>query len=315
VRDDGTTALDVSVIVVTFESEQLIERCLAAVEGAARSHSSEILIVDNASRDSTLTRARASAPGAQVIAFERNVGFAAANNAALEQARGRYRALVNSDAFPDPGAIDRLIERADSNTRIGLVGGRLRDGSGRPQPSAGRFPSLLSELGVALFFHRLPLLWRLPLSVSVNAGCYRAATHVDWVSGAFCLARPEVGPLPAAAFMYGEDVEWSRQARARGLEVWIEPAASAIHLGSGGSASEAAARFRQSSRVDFELRWFAPRGRWALARARLVLAVHALTRIAAFAALVPIRPDRARSGILEFRALLAAALLPGRRSD
>jgi N-acetylglucosaminyl-diphospho-decaprenol L-rhamnosyltransferase len=274
---------------------------------SVRAHSSELLVVDNGSSDDTVELIRAAAPGATVVELDRNIGFAAANNLAMERARGRYYALINSDAFPDRGAVDRLISRAEGSAKIGLVGGRLRDPSGRPQPSAGHFPSLRGNLGVALLLHRLPVVWRLPLTVSANAAAYSEAHRVDWVSGAFCLARPNVGPVPASGFMYGEDVEWARQAAERGLERWIEPSAKAIHLGGGGSQSVQAAIFRQRSRVDFELRWFGVRGRWSVTGARIVIAIHAICRIALFSVLLPLRPTVARMRIAEFRSLLADA--------
>jgi GT2 family glycosyltransferase len=304
---EDRVGLDVSVIVVSFDSEAVIERCLEAAQEAVRTHTSEILLVDNASTDESLERVRRSSPTVRVIQLERNLGFAAANNVAIEQARGRYVALVNSDAFPDPGGIDRLIERAESDPSIGIVGGRLRDANGHRQPSWGSFPTLLGELGVALFFHRLPLLWRLPLSVAANSARYAAAAPVDWVTGAFCLARREVGPMPAAAFMYGEDVEWSRQAREMGFEVWIEPTAHAVHLGGGGSVSAQTARLRQASRVDFAMRWFAPRGSRALTGIRAILVLHGAVRVAIFSALLPVRASRARRGIAEFRYLISQA--------
>jgi N-acetylglucosaminyl-diphospho-decaprenol L-rhamnosyltransferase len=304
----GPVALDVTVIVVSFESEAVIERCLAAVAQAVTRHTSELILVDNGSRDETVRRAREVWPTARAIELERNVGFAVANNLAIEQAQGRYVALVNSDAFPDPGAIDLLIERADRDPRVGIVGGRLRDAEGHPQPSSGSFPTLLGELGVALFFHRLPLLWRLPLSVSANSARYLAPAPVDWVTGAFCLARREVGPMPAAAFMYGEDVEWSRQAHEIGFEVWVEPAARAVHLGGGGSSSRQAARLRQASRVDFALRWFAPGGKPGLRGIRAVLVLHGAVRVALFTLALPVRGSRARGAIAEFCHLIHEAL-------
>jgi N-acetylglucosaminyl-diphospho-decaprenol L-rhamnosyltransferase len=310
----GGSAVDVSLIVVTHNSAELIERCLVAVRESVRTHTSEVLVVDNASKDATLERVATAAPDATVVALPRNSGFAAANNVALARARGRYVALVNSDAFPDPGSVDLLIGRAEESGRIGLVGGRLRDGRDRPQPSAGRFPSLLGDLGVALFLHRLPPFSRLALSVYADESHYARPQRVDWVSGAFCLARREVGQLPAAAFMYGEDVEWARQANALGFETWLEPRAGAVHLGGGGVASADAARFRQRSRADFALRWFAPSGGWATVPVRLVMALHALVRLALFAVALPVRPRRAQAGMSEFAALLRCALRTPHRS-
>lgn len=304
----GAVNLDVSLIVVTHNNEAIIERCLLAGQAGVSEFSAELLIVDNASSDQTIARARRAAPGARLIPLKRNAGFAAANNVGLEQARGRFVALINSDAFPDSGAVDALIRRADRDPRIGLVGAALRYPSGRRQPSAGSFPSLLGNLAVALFLHRLPLFSRLPLSVAAGAAYYREAHRVDWVTGAFCLARREIGPMPAAAFMYGEDVEWARQAAERGFEAWLEPAATAIHLGGGGTATVAGAVFRQRSRVDFELRWFRARGAWVLAGDRIVMAIHAVVRLSLAVAILPLRPALGRARIAEFRALLGASL-------
>jgi GT2 family glycosyltransferase len=299
---------DVSLIVVTHNNEAIIERCLRAAEAGIGPFSVELIVVDNASTDQNVDRVKRTAHDAMIIALERNVGFAAANNAALAEARGRYLVLVNSDAFLDPGAVDALIRRAESNPRIGLVGGALRYPSGRRQPSLGSFPSVARNLGVALFLHHLPLFSRLPLSVAAGPAHYGEAHRVDWVSGAFCLARSEIGPMPAAGFMYGEDVEWARQARERGFETWIETAATAIHLGGGGAESVQAAMSRQRSRVDFELRWFRARGGWAVAGDRIVMVIHALVRLALSVAMLPVRPALGRARIAEFGALLGAAL-------
>jgi GT2 family glycosyltransferase len=305
--DSRPAAVDVTLIVVTFNSARTIARCLAGLQKSVVAHTAELLIVDNASTDDTTARAHATAPEAISIELKRNVGFARANNVALQRASGRCVALVNSDAFIDPGAVDRMLELMGSDPRIGIVGGRLRDQHGRPQPSAGRFPTLLGELGVALFLHRTPLLGRLPLSVFAHPAHYRKPNRVGWVTGAFCVARREVGPLPAQAFMYGEDVEWAWQARRRGFEVWLEPGATAIHLGSGGDLSPSTARFRQESRVRFVERWFSARGRSSQLAARLVLSLHALVRIGGFAVMLPLRRRQAISGIAEFAALLGAA--------
>jgi GT2 family glycosyltransferase len=295
-----------SVVVVTFNSAEVVGRCLTAIEKALASHTSELLVVDNRSADETLDIVRESAPGATVIQMEENVGFAAANNAALERARGRVWALVNSDAFPDAGSIDRLAQAADRNPDTGIVGGVLRDGDGRPQPSAGCFPTLARNLAVALMLHRIPPLSRIPTSVFADPALYRRARPVDWVSGAFCLARPQVGPLPAEGFMYGEDVEWARRASDAGLAVWLEPAATAVHLGGGGQVSAAGARARQAHRVSFERRWFGRRGRPFVLGSRLVLTAHALVRIAIFTALRPFHRARSEQGVAEFRSLLRA---------
>jgi GT2 family glycosyltransferase len=264
----------------------------------------EVLVVDNASTDGSPDVARRL--GARVIALERNIGFAAANNRALALAGGRFFVLVNPDAFPDPGSIDALISRLDTSPQVGIVGGVLRYASGAHQPSAGQFPSLHGGLWVALGLHRAPVLARLGIGFMAHPALCRRPRRVDWVTGAFCAARPEVGLLPETSFMYGEDVEWAQETARRGLEVWLEPRATAVHL-LGESAGARSPTLKQKHRVVFELRWFSRRGRAAVQAARAIMVLHALVRLAAVIALRP--TGRATFHDEEpWRALIRAAL-------
>jgi GT2 family glycosyltransferase len=262
---------DATVIVVTYESEPVLQRCLDALPASRGVASVEAIVVDNASTDGS--RELAAASGARVIALDRNVGFAGAVNRGLAVAGGRYRVLVNPDACPEPGAIGALVRRLDMTPGAGIVAGILRYPTGRLQPSAGRFPSLRGSLWMALGLHRLPAARRFEVGLLADARHYRHARRVDWVTAAFCAARAEVGPLPEEGFMYGEDVEWARQATAAGYEVWLEPAAQAVH-GVAMSSPLAAVGERQRRRVAFDDRWFAPRGRRAVVAARAIAVIH-----------------------------------------
>lgn len=298
---------EASVIVVTHNNEALIARCLKAISGAAREHASEVIVVDNASTDGTLAAIASQRGAPKVIPLKRNVGFAAANNAGIEASRGRLIVLVNSDAFPDEASIDRLIEAIDMLPAAGIVGGRLRYPDGRLQPSAGRSPSLLGGLWVALMLHRAPLLGRAGIGVHAHPALYRRARRVDWVTAAFCIARREVGPLPSKAFMYGEDVWWGATCAQMGLAVWFEPAASAVHVGRASVERSHPVGFAQRRRAQFELEWFAQRGSGARLAARGVLALHALVRLTVYGASAALRrPHGPR--VSEQAALLRAAL-------
>jgi N-acetylglucosaminyl-diphospho-decaprenol L-rhamnosyltransferase len=308
---DGDKRPIVTVIVVTFNNATLIERCLAAIRSAVSRWPYEIVVVDNHSSDQTLERARAGGERVHCVALNENRGFAAANNLAIAAARGRYVALVNSDAFPDPGSIDRLVDLLQAREQVGIVGARLRYPSGTLQPSAARFPSLLGNLWVACFLHRAPGLSRLGFGVYSSPALYRRARRVDWVTAAFCAARREVGPLPEDAFMYGEDVEWACRALARGYTTWVQPAATAVHISASTVQDMQRPGFKQAQRVAFELRWFRARGRLRGPAARAIMAVHACVRLGLYGLLYFVRPTIARRGIAEFGVLLRRSLTPG----
>ena len=202
---------------VTHDNAEIIERCLSAVNEAARRHSQEVLVVDNGSNDDTIEVARRTVPDVEVLALPDNAGFAAANNRGIAAARGRFIALVNSDCFPDPGALDVLLDAIEQLPAAGLVGGRLRFADGSHQASAGQAPTLRSELWLALGLHRHAATGYLGIGVLFSPSSTIRPRRVGWVSGAFCVARREVGPLPDSAFMYGEDVQWASQAVLEGL--------------------------------------------------------------------------------------------------
>jgi N-acetylglucosaminyl-diphospho-decaprenol L-rhamnosyltransferase len=297
----------VSVVVVTHNNGQLIGPCLDAIYGSVPTGRAEVIVVDNASTD--LTRAVISEGSwpVTVLPLEENVGFARAVNYARERAHGRFVALVNSDAFPDPACIERLVARLQQSPRVGIVGARLRYPSGRLHPSGGTFPSLLGGLWVALALHRVPGLSRLGIGYLADERLYRRARRVDWVCAAVCAARLEVGPLPTSSFMYGEDVGWGLASSDNRLEVWLEPAATAVHIGRASVDESRDPGFAQRQRVQFELAWYARQGGLATLAARCVLCLHAVVRMAVYGGLTILR-GRPDPRLPEYAALMRAAI-------
>jgi N-acetylglucosaminyl-diphospho-decaprenol L-rhamnosyltransferase len=297
----------VSVVIVTHNNDDLVTQCLEAVVASVRGHRSQIIVVDNASTDRTIEVVEQGSWPVDVISLNENLGFARAVNHAWERAKGPYIALVNSDAFPDAECIDELVNTLEQRSRAGIVGAKLRYPSGSLQPSAGTFPSLLGDLWVALFLHRVPGLSRLGIGYLADKRLYRRPRQVDWVSAAVCASRAEVGPLPTSSFMYGEDVEWASACRDAGWEVWLEPAASAVHVGRASVDQSQDAGFAQRQRVQFELAWFASRGQAVQMAARFVMSTHALLRLGVYGARRISRGRQDRRAA-EYAALLRAAL-------
>jgi GT2 family glycosyltransferase len=236
---------DVSVVIVSYESRELLARCLEALAAdAARAASTEIIVVDQASRDGTAAWLAAEHPGVKLVALGENVGFGAGNNRGAERARGRWLLLLNNDAFVRPGAIDELVRFAEARPEIGAAGPRLLWPDGRLQRSCRRFPTVFRLATEFLYLRKLA-----PRSRILNGFYYGEFAHdepwrVDWLTGACLLVRRELyerlGGFDEAFFLYSEEVDLLYRAAQAGAETWYDPAAEVVHVW-GGTAGRASA--------------------------------------------------------------------------
>lgn len=244
-----------SIIVVNYNTRDLLARALDAVAASARDLPHEVIVVDNGSTDGSATLLRERYPAVRAIANGRNVGFAAANNQGLTAARGAAFLLLNSDAAPEPAAIPALWAALLARPRAGVVGPRLLNADGSTQSSRRRFPTLATLLVESTLVEE----WRPDNAfvrryrISDRSASY--AQPVDWLVGACLLVRraavERAGPLDPGFFMYAEEVEWQWRIRRAGWEVWYEPAARVLHDGGRSSERDLPARYIafQASRV------------------------------------------------------------------
>ncbi|MCC6174538.1 MAG: glycosyltransferase family 2 protein [Chloroflexi bacterium] len=245
-RAGGGPALDLSVIVVTYNGRALIERCLNAIGEAIRGLKAEVIVVDNASPDGTADLVAAHSPDVLLIRSPENLGFGKANNRAIAVSRGRYLALVNPDAIVRPDAFRHLLDVAEAHPEAGALGGRLEYEDGRFQHSAFHFPDLRQAFFG--FFDVIPIdserNGRYPVA------CFETTFRAEHLLGAFILLRrtalEQVGAFDPAYFMYFEETDLCLRLRRAGWQNLYTPAARAVHVG---AASTSAHRERMS--VEF----------------------------------------------------------------
>jgi GT2 family glycosyltransferase len=221
----------------------------------------EVTVVDNASGDQTLELLSAEFPWATVIANPRNVGFGAAHNQALRQARGRYWLVLNSDAVPAPGALGTLVRFLDAEPHVGVAGPRLLFPDGSVQSSRRRFPSaatlFLESTQLQRFWPDNAVLRR--YYVQDRSG--DEPQDVDWLVGA-CLcvraaAAHQVGLFDERFFMYSDELDWCRRFRRAGWRVSYVPSAEVVHLEGGSSRTDLVARDQrfQASKLAYAAKW------------------------------------------------------------
>jgi GT2 family glycosyltransferase len=235
----------VSVVVVSYESEQYLERSLEwAVERGY-----EVILVDSASTDGGVALVRHRFPAVQVIELDRNVGYGAANNVGIAATTCRFVLVLNPDAWPVGDAVARLLEAAEQTPRAGIVGPRLVDERGERQLSIRGFPTVW-RLATEFLFLR----WFAPWSRALNAfyGARvdpRKRAEVDWLMGAAILVRrsalDEVGAFDPAFFLYAEEVDLAYRMRREGWTTVYEPAATFVHVGGASTSRRPAEYYRE----------------------------------------------------------------------
>lgn len=213
-----------SIIVVTYNGWQHTHACLAAIERDLLPGSS-VVVVDNASTDSTPRLIRAQFPAIQLIQSERNLGFAAGANLAIQQSESDVVVLLNSDVVIEPGFIAEMLAPFTRSSAIGAVASTL---------VYQRRPDIVASAGIEIFRNGLALDYgvgwprsdlcdRPVFGASGGAVAYRRA------------ALNDVGLFPEVFFMYLEDVDLAWRLRLRGWETMLAAKAVAAHAVSASS--------------------------------------------------------------------------------
>lgn len=228
----------VSVVVVNFNSGDFLNTAVAAV--LASEVSVEVLVVDNASEDHSLSRLRAVyGDHPQVHIFENgiNAGFSRAANMALRHARGKFILLLNPDCIVQPATLLPLITAIEKLPDVGMVGCLIRNKDGTEQAGCRRavptpWRSLVRVLHLDRMFPAHPRFRNFVLSKEPLPD---EPMYVEAISGAFMLIRrkalEQIGPLDEGYFLHCEDLDWCFRFRAAGWKILFVPDVSVVHYG------------------------------------------------------------------------------------
>lgn len=225
--------MDLSILVINWNTRDLLEECLKSIYLNVRKVSFEILVVDNGSSDGSREMIKEEFSQVRLIENKNNLGFARANNQALKRSKGKYELLLNPDTLVRESALEAMVSFMEANARVGICGCRLLNEDGSVQPSCGKFPDLFT-----IFLHMTKLNYLYPnnrfsrrfMGASLEGN---EAGGVDWVTGACLLVRrqavEEIGLLDEGFFMYCEDMDWCRRMKDAGWKVYYLPQAEVVH--------------------------------------------------------------------------------------
>lgn len=254
-----------TIVVVTYNSQAWIGRCLGSLPAALAGVTAEVVVVDNSSSDGTVALVGTEHPDARLIARDSNSGFAVAVNEGVRAGTAPWVLLVNPDMECHPGSIRALLDFAEQHDQYGLFGGRMvtEDGSLEPS-SAWDLPTVWSlgcfATGLSTAFPKS----RLFNPESLGTWQRDTVREVGMVSGAFLLTRRSLwealGGLDETYFMYGEDADFAARARRMGRPAVIVPDAVAMHAVGKSSTGHNKLPVLLAGRITYAQRNFGPAG-------------------------------------------------------
>lgn len=232
----------ISIIIVNWNTRELLEKCLSSLFFWTTDIDFEIIVVDNNSADNSCRMVAEKFQAVKLIKSEINLGFAKANNLGLKSAVGEYLLFLNPDTELIENSVKKLVELMENNSRWGIAGSKILNPNKTLQQSVRGFPDGLSQLLITLNIHkifpRLPVI-RKYLMVDFD---YNNQAVVDQVMGAVFMTRKKVleqiGGWDENFRLWFEEVDLCYRAKKAGWLVVYTPATAVIHHG-GASFSQA----------------------------------------------------------------------------
>lgn len=297
--------MDVSVIIVNWNTKGLLRDCLSSVYEHAGEVDYEIIVIDNASTDGSASMVKNDFRQVILIENSENRGFAAANNQGMAVAKGRYVLLLNSDTVVLDNAIANTVCFADENPQAAVTGCRVLNPDRTLQRTCFMFPSILNMLLSSTYLYKLFPSSRFFGREQMTWWNRSDVRKVDVVTGCFMLVRREaieqVGMMDEQFFMYGEETDWCYRFWKKGWTVMFAPVGEIIHFGGQSTAQKPVAMIVQL-RLSILKFMKKHRGWPAYLIARFLVALFFAIRLPVWLAMAFVRPAARNEAAIKMKA-------------
>ncbi|MBI2793269.1 MAG: glycosyltransferase [Ignavibacteria bacterium] len=226
---------DVSVLIVNYNVKDYLLQCLRSVKASEGTASIEIIVVDNASSDNSISELRELFPDVVWVELPENIGFGRGNNVGLKHCKGKYVLFLNPDTLIAHNTVQTMVDYLEAHSDVGLAGCKVLNADGTFQLACRRglptpWASFCKLFGLQALFPNSPLFARYNLTYKSVDETY----DVDALIGAFMMGRLEVvrsvNGFDPEFFMYGEDLDLCYRIQKRGLHVRYVHTTSIVHF-------------------------------------------------------------------------------------
>ncbi|OGD63308.1 hypothetical protein A2160_02335 [Candidatus Beckwithbacteria bacterium RBG_13_42_9] len=291
--------MQLSIIIPSFNTKELLKRCLNSIFKETFKVSFEVIVVDNNSKDGSIEMVKKDFPQVRFIQLKENIGYGKANNMGARKSQGKWLLFLNSDTQILDRAIDKIFKQVSSDkfhqpkadqpmaeaTSL-AVGCQLLNVDGSIQPSAGYFPTLCRVWQTMIFIDDLPFIRDLLRPYQQTRKSFYIKKHeVDWVTGAFLIVKKDdfetVGGFDESYFMYAEEVDFCFRLKQNGVKVLYLPIGKVVHKKGGSSINgfEAAIIGEYKGLISFFKKY---KPKWQLTVLKIGMVFGALLRIVLF---------------------------------
>jgi O-antigen biosynthesis protein len=219
--------MNLSIIIVNYKVKDLLDNCLQSIFSNSENIELDVIVVDNNSQDGSLEMIKEKYPQVNLIASEQNLGFAKANNLGFKQAKFDHILLLNPDMKLHSNTLENVLKWANMNPQADVIGCYLVNEAGETIHHIRQFPNFWDQLAIVLKLpHLFPKILNKYLQKKFN---YSQASKVDSIRGAFFLVKKEIyqklNGLDERYFIWFEEVDFCKQVKSDGGEIWYTPEA------------------------------------------------------------------------------------------
>lgn len=212
----------VSIITVNYDHPEVTLALLATLRSVTYPHI-EVIVVDNASPNDDPAILKASYPEVIFIQSPINLGFAGGNNLGIRQAKGKYLLLINNDTEVEPGFLEPLVAKCESDAKIGAVS---------PKIKFYNHPDTIQFCGQAPMNHYTMRSHGIGHGV-VDSGQFESDSRTHFVHGAAMMVPMsvirETGLMPECYFLYYEELDWCASIKRAGYQLWYVHDSCILH--------------------------------------------------------------------------------------